>query len=277
MERGVIHLWRPGKMIGIKIPNSLRQERAESWAVGNDAGKYTAVVAGFIAATAFSSAEAQQSAPLPPVNVDVPTTRAKPAASKPSPDALRARTAMRRAARRAQPTTAAPAVPFPNAGGLQAPNQNPYADAAAPYKVDRLQSSSKFPEPLLNTPKTVTVLSKELLEDKNATTLRQAVLSTAGVTLGSGEGGNAFGDRFFIRGFDARNDVFVDGVRDPGVSVRENFFTEQVEILRGPGSSFAGRGTTGGAINIVTKQARTDRSFYNADTAFGTDQTKRVT
>jgi catecholate siderophore receptor len=265
-------------MIGTKIPNSLRQERAESWAVGNDnAGKYTAVVAGFIAATAFSSAEAQQAAPLPPVNVDVPTTRAKPAASKPSPDALRARTALRRAARRAAPTTAAPAVPYPNAGGLQAPNQNPYADAAAPYKVDRLQASGKFPEPLLNTPKTVTVLTKELLADKNATSLKQAVVSTAGVTLGTGEGGNAFGDRFFIRGFDARNDVFVDGVRDAGVSVRENFFTEQVEILRGPGSSYAGRGTTGGAINIVTKQARTDRSFYGMDTTIGTDSTRRIT
>ena len=264
-------------MRGIKIPNSLRQERAENWAVSNDnAGKYTAVFAGFIAATAFSNAEAQQASPLPPVNVDVPTTRAKPAASKPSPDALRARTALRRAARRAQPTTAAPAVPFPNAGGLQAPNQNPYADAAAPYKVDRLQASGKFPEPLLNTPKTVTVLTKELLADKNATSLKQAVLSTAGVTLGTGEGGNAFGDRFFIRGFDARNDVFVDGVRDGGVSVRENFFTEQVEILRGPGSSYAGRGTTGGAVNIVTKQARTDRSFYGMDTTIGTDSTRRI-
>ena len=116
-----------------------------------------------------------------------------------------------------------------------------------------------------------------MLADKNATTLKQAVLSTAGVTLGTGEGGNAFGDRFFIRGFDARNDVFIDGVRDAGVSVRENFFTEQVEILRGPGSSFAGRGTTGGAINIVTKQATTEKSFYNMDTTFGTDHTKRVT
>jgi catecholate siderophore receptor len=277
MMRSAIHLKGHGKMIGTKIPNSLRLERAESWAVGNDnAGKYTAVVAGFIAATAFSSAEAQQ-APLPPVNVDVPTTRAKPAASKPSPDALRARTALRRAARRAQPTTATPAVPYPNAGGLQAPNQNPYADAAAPYKVDRLQASGKFPEPLLNTPKTVTVLTKELLADENATSLKQAVLSTAGVTLGTGEGGNAFGDRFFIRGFDARNDVFVDGVRDAGVSVRENFFTEQVEILRGPASSYAGRGTAGGAVNIVTKQARTDRSFYGMDTTIGTDSTRRVT
>src|SRR6202035_3410537 len=151
-----------------------------------------------------------------------------------------------------------------------------YADPAAPYKGDRVQASGKFPEPLLNTPKTVTVLTKDIIEDKNATTLKQAILSTAGVTLGSGEGGNAFGDRFFIRGFDARNDIFIDGVRDAGVSVRENFFTEQVEILRGPGSSFAGRGTTGGAINIVTKQATTEKSFYNMDTTFATDPGARV-
>src|SRR5262249_46622154 len=105
---------------------------------------------------------------------------------------------------------------------------------------------------------------------------KQAVLSTAGVTLGTGEGGNAFGDRFFIRGFDAGNDIFIDGVRDPGVSVRENFLNQQVEILRGPGSCFTGRRTAGGAINIVTKQATTESSFYNMDTTFGTDKTKRV-
>jgi catecholate siderophore receptor len=239
----------------------------------NHSGRKPSAVAGLIAVASFSGAEAQQSS-LPPVTVDAPVERPRPAASKPTPDQIRARDALRRAARRTQPTQAA-AVPFPNAGALRA-DRNPYADAAAPYKVDHLQASGKFPEPLLNTPKTVTVLSKEILEDKNATTLKQAILSTAGVTLGTGEGGNAFGDRFFIRGFDARNDVFIDGVRDSGVSVRENFFTEQVEILRGPGSSFAGRGTTGGAINIVTKQATTEKNFYNMDTTFGTDQTKRV-
>ncbi len=238
-------------------------------------GRKVSAVAGLIAVASVGAAEAQQSTNLPPVNVDAPTARPRPAASKPTPDQVRARDALRRAARRAQPQQAAP-VPFPNAGELRA-DRNPYADAAAPYKVDHLQASGKFPEPLLNTPKTVTVLSKEVLEDKNATTLKQAILSTAGVTLGTGEGGNAFGDRFFIRGFDVRNDVFIDGVRDSGVSVRENFFTEQVEILRRPASSFAGRGTAGGAINIVTKQATTEKSFYNMDTTLGTDATKRVT
>ena len=157
-----------------------------------------------------------------------------------------------------------------------APGADPYADPEAPYKADRL-SSTKFTEPVLNTARTETILTQEALEDKNATTLREVLRSTAGVTLGSGEGGNAFGDRFFIRGFDARNDVFIDGVRDPGVSIRENFDDEQVEILRGPASSFAGRGTTGGALNIVTKEAQ-HVDFYHFDTegGFG-DSTKRGT
>lgn len=226
-----------------------------------------------IAVASIGGAEAQQSS-LPAVTVDAPVARPKPAAARATPDQVRARTALRRAARRTQPTQVQP-VPFPNAGTLSA-DRNPYADAAAPYKVDRL-SGTKFTEPVLNTPRTVTVLTKELLEDKNATSLREVARSTAGVTLGTGEGGNAFGDRFFIRGFDARNDVFIDGIRDPAISIRENFFTEQVEILRGPASTMAGRGTAGGAINIVTKQATTEGNFTKAETTFGSDATKRVT
>jgi catecholate siderophore receptor len=259
-----------------KTPRSLRLNAAVnsvSETFDNNSGRKVSAVAGLMAVASFSGAEAQQG-PLPPVMVDAPVARPRPAASKPSPDHVRARTALRRAARRTQTVQAAP-VADPGANAPSA-DRNPYADAAAPYKVDHLQASGKFPEPLLNTPKTVTVLSKEVLADENATSLKQAVLNTAGVTLGTGEGGNAFGDRFFVRGFDTRNDVFIDGVRDSGVSVRENFFTEQIEILRGPGSSFAGRGTTGGAINIVTKQATTEKSFYNMDDTFGTDGTKRV-
>ncbi len=256
----------------VRAPRSLRGNAAigfnDDRLNGSSSGRVSAV-AGLVAVASFSGAEAQQT-DLPPVSVDAPVARPKPSASAPTPDQVRARNALRRAARRQQ-QEAKPAAP------ALAADRDRYADPAAPYKGDRLQASGKFPEPLLNTPKTVTVLTKDIIEDKNATTLKQAILSTAGVTLGSGEGGNAFGDRFFIRGFDARNDVFIDGVRDSGVSVRENFFTEQVEILRGPASSFAGRGTTGGAINIVTKEAQTEKSFYIMDTTFGTDKTKRIT
>lgn len=175
----------------------------------------------------------------------------------------------------ASATTTLPPVQVEGESQTAAANADPYADPAAPYKADRL-SSSKFTEPILNTPRSVTVITKEALDDKNATSLREVARSTAGVTLGSGEGGNAFGDRFFIRGFDARNDIFVDGVRDPGVSIRDNFNTEQVEILRGPASSYAGRGTAGGAINIATKQAG-PVNFYDAELTGGfSDGTQRA-
>ncbi|WP_426616188.1 TonB-dependent receptor [Bradyrhizobium sp. McL0616] len=256
----------------VVAPKSLRSVAVfdEKFAVGS--GKRVSAVAGLIAAASVSSGAQAQQSNLPPVTVDAPVERPRPAASKPTAEQVRARNALRRAAQRQQAAQA----PVVNAAGPAA-DRDPYANPEAPYMATRVQAGSKFPEPILNTPKSITVLTKDVLEDKNATTLKQAILSTAGVTLGTGEGGNAFGDRFFIRGFDARNDIFIDGVRDPGVSVRENFFTEQVEILRGPGSSFAGRGIAGGAINIVTKQATTEKSFYNMDTSFGTDKTKRVT
>ncbi|MCG2666401.1 TonB-dependent receptor [Bradyrhizobium sp. GCM10023182] len=258
-----------------RAPRSLRSTAARQALVGNfdgAAGRTVSTVASLIAVASVSSAAQAQQTSLPPVNVDAPKERPRSTTAKPTPDQVRARNALRRAAQRQQ-AAVAPVVD----AAAPSPDRNPYADPAAPYKVDHVQAGGKFPEKLVDTPKSITVLSKEVLEDKGATTLKQAILSTAGVTLGTGEGGNAFGDRFFIRGFDARNDVFIDGVRDSGVSVRENFFTEQVEILRGPASSFAGRGTAGGAINIVTKQAVTEKSFYNMDTTFGTDQTKRVT
>jgi catecholate siderophore receptor len=257
-------------------PRSLRAIAARNSfdeKLDGNSGKAVSAVAGLIAVASVSSAAQAQQSSLPPVNVDAPIERPRPTASKPTPEQVRARNALRRAAQRQQAQQQAAAVTRGPAGAV---DRNPYADPAAPYKVDHVQASGKFPEPMLNTPKTITVLSKEVLEDKNATTLKEIGRSTAGVTLGSGEGGNAFGDRFFIRGFDARNDVFIDGIRDPGVSIRENFFTEQIEILRGPASSYAGRGTAGGAINIVTKQAG-DVNFKRMDTEFGTDMTKRVT
>lgn len=258
-----------------RAPRSLRSTAARQSLVGNfdgAAGKTVSTVASLIAVASVSSGAQAQQTNLPPVNVDAPKERPRSTAAKPTPDQVRARNALRRAGQQLQQAAVAPVVD----AAAPSPDRNPYADPAAPYKVDHVQAGGKFPEKLVDTPKSITVLSKEILEDKGATTLKQAILSTAGVTLGTGEGGNAFGDRFFIRGFDARNDVFIDGVRDSGVSVRENFFTEQVEILRGPGSTFAGRGVAGGAINIVTKQATTEKSFYNMDTTFGTDKTKRV-
>ena len=153
------------------------------------------------------------------------------------------------------------------------PGSNPNADSEAPYKIDR-SGNDKFTEPLLNVSKTITVVGKEQLKDSGTTALRDLMRTQPGITLGTGEGGNAQGDRFIIRGFDARGDMFVDGMRDPGVTTREVFSTEQIEIAKGPSSTFAGRGTTGGAVNNVSKQPQAT-NFARTTITVGDD--KRIT
>lgn len=155
------------------------------------------------------------------------------------------------------------------------PDANPNADPAAPYKVDRLQSD-KFTQPILDVSKSISAIPKEVIEDSGATSLKDLMRIQPGVTIGTGEGGNAFGDRFIIRGFEARSDLFIDGVRDPGVIARETFAIEQVELARGPSSTFAGRGTTGAAVNLVSKTP-VDRAFGKIELAGGTDDFGRAT
>jgi catecholate siderophore receptor len=153
---------------------------------------------------------------------------------------------------------------------------NPNAAAGAPYKVDKSQND-KLTEKLRDTPKTVTAIPKEVIEDLGATSFREVVRSTPGVTLGTGEGGNAFGDRVFIRGFEARNDVYIDGMRDPGVTSREIFGVEQIEVIKGPSGAFGGRGTTGGLVSLESKRPNLAQNFLTADVGVGTDNYRRAT
>lgn len=64
----------------------------------------------------------------------------------------------------------------------QSPARSPYVDPAAPYKADRLSSSRG--QKILDTPGQTTVLTREVLDDMNATSLKDALRSTAGVTIG---------------------------------------------------------------------------------------------
>jgi catecholate siderophore receptor len=137
-------------------------------------------------------------------------------------------------------------------------------------------TSPKFVEPVRDTPKTVTVIPAHVLQQQSAATLRDALRNTPGITLTAGEGGNAPGDNVLIRGFSARNDVYVDGARDPGVVTRDTFNTEAVEVAKGPSSSISGRGATGGSVNIVTKMP-TLRNAFSAVATGGSAESGRLT
>ncbi|KRA84419.1 TonB-dependent receptor [Altererythrobacter sp. Root672] len=153
---------------------------------------------------------------------------------------------------------------------------NPNAQVGVPYKA-RTSGDERHTRPIAELPQTITVLTRAQIEDSGYTDLKQILDSQPGITVGTGENGNAFGDRYIIRGQEARSDVFVDGLRDPGMTTRESFAIEQLEVSKGPSSSFGGRGTAGGAINAITKQATIDYNFGKGSVGIGTDQFVRTT
>ncbi|MDA8621924.1 TonB-dependent receptor [Psychrosphaera sp.] len=144
------------------------------------------------------------------------------------------------------------------------------------YHVDKSGDLRRVND-LVDTPQVINILTQDQIQESGKTDLKDILSAQSGVTLGTGENGNAFGDRYIIRGHEARSDVFVDGLRDPGMTTRESFATERVEITKGPSSTFAGRGSSGGAVNSVTKKASTSYNFGRVDASFGTDDYYRLT
>lgn len=162
------------------------------------------------------------------------------------------------------------------------------ADGSQPTKLDRVLieeskgkalASPKFTEPLRDTPQTVVVVPQIIIEQQGATNLSDVLRNTPGITFLAGEGGGASGtagDAFYMRGFDASNSIFVDGVRDTGAYSRDVFNLEQVEIAKGPAGADNGRGATSGYVNLASKTPRLN-AFNRATVSYGSEEHKRVT
>lgn len=157
-----------------------------------------------------------------------------------------------------------------------AADDNPYSEPGVAYKAKTVSDTRRV-RPIADTPATITVITKEIIQDSGITELKDILAAQPGITLGTGEGGNSFGDRYIIRGYEARSDVYTDGMREPGLITRETFALEQIEVTKGPSSTFAGRGSTGGAVNMVSKKANLDQDFSKVQVAVGTDQYIRAT
>lgn len=142
------------------------------------------------------------------------------------------------------------------------------------YKPEN-PSLPKYTEPLRDTPQSITVVPQELMKEEGVTTLREALRNVAGISLAAGEGSSQ-GDNLTLRGFTARNDIFLDGMRDFGSYYRDPFNLQAVEVLKGPSSITFGRGSTGGVINQVSKMPGLTPRVEGA-VGFGTDRTRRAT
>ncbi|MHB8283190.1 MAG: TonB-dependent receptor [Caulobacteraceae bacterium] len=119
-----------------------------------------------------------------------------------------------------------------------------------------------------DTPQSIQVISQKLMQEQKVTSLEQALRNVPGITVAIGEGGVLNGDQFKIRGQSAEDDVYIDGLKDFGAYVRDSFDDQEVQVLKGPSATAFGRGTTGAAINIVSKTPSL-KEAYDVDASAG--------
>lgn len=139
-----------------------------------------------------------------------------------------------------------------------------------------VSANTKFTAPLVDTPKSVTVVPSDVISQTGAVSLTDALRTVPGITIGAGEGGNPVGDNLFIRGYNAQTDTYIDGIRDAGSQSREVFNIEQVEVVKGPNSAYGGRSSAGGGVNLVSKTAQA-YDFNSASVGIGSDKYRRIT
>ncbi len=171
-----------------------------------------------------------------------------------------------------QTPASAPPAPTPTPDAKPAdPNAAPAT--LAPVTVTGTRPSEDFAKPnsaldrvgdLRDTPQSVTVITKALMQSQGSTSLQSAISRVPGITVGAAEGGT-IGNNINLNGFSARTDLYLDGMRDPGQYYRDTFALDEIEVLMGPSSMLFGRGSTGGVINQVFKKpSLTPKEEYSA-------------
>jgi catecholate siderophore receptor len=139
--------------------------------------------------------------------------------------------------------------------------------------------SPKYSVPLRDIAQSIALVPRDVIEQQGAVTLSDVMRNVPGITMQAGEGGgasNTAGDMFNMRGFNASNSLFVDGVRDDGLISRDVYNLEQVEVFMGPTGSDVGRGTASGYVNMQSKSPHMGRDG-SAMLTLGSADEKRLT
>ena len=118
------------------------------------------------------------------------------------------------------------------------------------------QTASKAPMRRLETPQSVSVVTREQMESRQITNVQQALQTVAGVSPVN------FGRRGFddlnIRGFRSTESILVDGlVQSPGMWAKlQPYGYERFEVLKGSASVLYGQVQPGGIVNAVSKRPK---------------------
>ncbi|AWB07532.1 TonB-dependent siderophore receptor (plasmid) [Azospirillum humicireducens] len=137
------------------------------------------------------------------------------------------------------------------------------------YVARQSATATKTDTPILETPQSVAVVTRDQMDAQAAQNLADALNYTSGVTTGrNGESSSFGGDGISVRGFggDGTTGVsfneYLDGLRLKGsgylTSGIDPYLFERVEVLKGPASVLFGQASPGGLVNMVTKQPSPD-------------------
>ncbi len=173
--------------------------------------------------------------------------------------------------------SAPPPAGSPHGGATALPAVTVNADNEAPqdgYRATTTRAAKSLQDPQ-DVPQAVTTVTRSLMTEQQAGTLREALRNVSGLTFNAAEGGRS-GDNMMLRGFYTFGDIYLDGIRDTAQYNRELFNHEQIDVLRGAGAMLFGRGQAGGVINQLTKAPLViDRNVLS--TTIGTDNYLQVT
>lgn len=135
------------------------------------------------------------------------------------------------------------------------------------------ETATKNGAQLRDIPQSVEIVNRQLLESQAAFSQKDALNNVTAVAVAQGEGRR---DQFFIRGFSALGDQFIDGVRDDAQYYRDLSNIEQIEVLKGPSAALYGRGSSGGIINRTTKKPNVYERVGSAEINAGSYGFKRA-
>lgn len=122
------------------------------------------------------------------------------------------------------------------------------------YAPQQAGVAGKSPAPLIEIPQSVSVVTRQQIEDRNLFTIGEAMQTVAGVTVMPFDGTNP---DYRARGFVL--DYAYDGVPSTfssGVPEFDLVIYERVEVQRGPTGLFRGSGSPGGTINLIRKRGQ---------------------
>ena len=119
------------------------------------------------------------------------------------------------------------------------------------------RGATKINTPLVETPRSVSVITSKELEERGAQDLIEAVRYSAGVQTGS-YGFDPRFDQVIVRGNDITTDGdYRDGLRQPymnyGMFRTDPYSLDRVEVIKGPVSVLYGAGSPGGIVNKISK------------------------